>query len=199
MNYFLGVDLAAVEKRPTGICIMTERLACMTWTVHPDQAIVETAAYYRPRAVALDAPLSRPLKGGFRRCDRELRDVGVNVLPPGLDPMKKLTERGVNLARRLKLLGLTALETFPRGVRIFLGIPAWVRDRRELIERLKHLGLAGIPATASLHEVDAATCALMAYLWWIGLAQSYGGGREGVIMMPKPSVRTLLPLRPQVG
>ena len=196
MNYFLGVDLAAVERRPTGICIMTDRLTCMTWTVHTDQAILETAAYYRPRAVALDAPLGKPLRGGFRRCDRELRGVGVNVLPPGLGPMKKLTERGVNLSRKLRNLGLTSLETFPRGVRFFLGTPSGLRDRRELVEQLKQLGLAGIPVTASLHEVDAATCALMAYLWWIGLAQSYGGGREGVIVMPRPIVRALLPLKP---
>ena len=188
MRYFLGVDLAGVESRPSGICLLTEELTCLTWTLFSDREILETTSYFRPRAVALDAPLARPLRGWLRRCERELRAEGVKVLPSGLGPMEKLTRRGIRLSRRLRQLGYTTLETFPRGVQALLGITS---GRRGLGEGLKRLGLVGISETASIHELDAATCALISYLWWIGQARQYGGGREGVITMPLPAAQIL--------
>ncbi|MEM3096012.1 MAG: DUF429 domain-containing protein [Nitrososphaerota archaeon] len=187
-RYLIGVDLAASPRNPTGICLMTDKLTCLTWTAFTDQQILETVAYYRPAVTAFDAPLSRPILGGLRRCERELIREGIRLLPQTLSPMKRLAMRGMRLAERVRRMGSTVLETYPRGVQRLLGFSISRRPRHG-VSMLRKLGVAGLQPHPSIHEADAAICAFLAYLWLNGLTKEYGDKREKFITMPKSSAR----------
>ena len=62
---FLGVDLAASDKRPSGYCVLSSPdLSCETGIVMRDEELLELALSVRPRVVAIDAPLSLAANGG---------------------------------------------------------------------------------------------------------------------------------------
>ena len=55
----VGLDLAGVESRPTGFCILADMQA-QTCLVYTDKEILAKIRESNPRVVAIDAPLSLP-------------------------------------------------------------------------------------------------------------------------------------------
>ncbi|MEM2955132.1 MAG: DUF429 domain-containing protein, partial [Nitrososphaerales archaeon] len=107
---FLGIDLAGVETKDSGICVLDEDLRAKALTLRSDDEIIDYIIKTRPDIVAIDAPLSLPFgrcclkdtcscrnKGHLRQCDRELLKMKIKFFPITLGPMRKLTERGIKL------------------------------------------------------------------------------------------------------
>lgn len=197
----LGIDLAGSPKRPTGICRM-EGLAASTRVVFSDEEI-RSSVSPDVRLVAVDAPLSLPRDrcclrsecdcagtAHFRRCDLELREMGIRFFPLTLGPMRMLTERGIRLKRRLEEAGYEVVETFPGGAQDILGMPRQ-KDPVGLRRALNRFGVTGDIAkrTISPHELDAVTCALAARCCLTGRFLAVGDPDEGQIILPRPRQR----------
>jgi len=55
----VGLDLAGVEGRPTGLCVL-DYMKAETSLVYTDEEILKRIKGIRPEIVAIDAPLSLP-------------------------------------------------------------------------------------------------------------------------------------------
>jgi len=192
----LGVDLAGVESRPTGLCVL-KGLKAEVWVAWSDGEIVEAAHRHRPAVVAVDAPLSIPRgrrsleersSHHLRACDRALLKRGIKFFPVTLGPMRKLTARGMKLKEVLEAEGFKVIEVYPGGAQDMLGVPRKGAGKEALLEGLRRLGLEGLSSEASDHELDAATAALVGALYLAGLHEDLGDPEEGVIVMPKPGL-----------
>ncbi len=139
---YIGIDLAASEKRCTGFAALTEefsgRIVLRRATcIFGDIDIVNEVLYFRNYVsskviIAIDAPLSNAVK--FREVDRRMISLGFRVFPPTFKWMKVLTIRGTRLARELAKRGLKVIETHPRSVLLSSGCAS-------LCELVQQLGL----------------------------------------------------------
>lgn len=187
----VGLDLAGVESRPTGLCILKGWVA-ETSLVYTDDEIVRETEESNPRVVAIDAPLSLPAgrrsieqrtKVHLRECDKELLKRGIRFFPVTLGPMRKLTSRGIALRRVLEGKHFKVIEVYPGGAQDILGIPRKQRGLERLRVGLEKQGVKGLSKAVTDHELDAATCALVGRLFLEGKTVAYGAC-EQVIMMP---------------
>ncbi|MEM4576466.1 MAG: DUF429 domain-containing protein [Candidatus Nezhaarchaeales archaeon] len=183
---FLGIDLAASNKRPSGYCILHSKdLLCETGVVRSDEEIMELALKTWPKVIAIDSPLSRALRGcPFRGCDLEARKRGFMVLPLSMPSMTRLTERGIKLKESLGKAGFNVIEVFPTGGFKALGIKPPKRGFEEAVAGLKGLGLK-ICSVRSVHELDAVMAAYTAYKYFKGEVEVLGNVKEGFIVIPK--------------
>ena len=195
----VGLDLAGSPKRPTGFCLLRGRDA-ETADLFGDEEILAAVRAAAPALVAIDAPLNLPPgrtsihdRNGshYRVCDLELRRRGIPFFPITLGPMRGLTERGIQLRRAIEALGIRVVEMYPGGAQDVWRIPRARRDRAGLRRGLMRLGLKGLAAAASDHELDAATGALVGRELLAGRAEVYGNFEDGAIVMPAaaPAVR----------
>ena len=188
----VGLDLAGVESRPTGLCILAHMKA-QTCLVYADEEILKCIVDIKPELIAIDAPLSLPsgresidqrTDVHLRECDKELLRKGIKFFPVTLGPMRKLTSRGMNLKRALENRRLRVIEVYPGGAQDILGVPRKQRGLEKLRAGLKKLGVQGLSSRMSDHELDAITCALVAKLMLDGKTVAYGAS-EQTIIMPK--------------
>ena len=89
----VGVDLAAKQKNPTGICSLNQE-TCL-FTVYSNKDIITGVQDHMPELIALDAPLIKG-KIRIRKVDRYLMKYG--ALPPSIPSMKSLVQRGSKMA-----------------------------------------------------------------------------------------------------
>lgn len=188
----LGVDLAGVPERPTGICLLEGGVG-RTRLLYTDKEILEFVQETHPDLIAIDAPLNLPPgrksmadRNGahYRPCDIELRRRRIPFFPITLGPMRKLTERGIRLKRRLGAAGFRVVEIYPGGAQDIWGIPRAKRDREGLRRGLARLGIKGLTRAASDHELDAATGALTGFYFLAGRGDVLGDFQSGAIIMP---------------
>jgi len=93
----VGIDLAAEEHNPTGVCVFQDwQVRCTT--VKSDEEIVEFVRREAPDLIVVDAPLGMS-RGPWRDGEEELIRMGKRPLPLTMESMKKLVERGL-LERR---------------------------------------------------------------------------------------------------
>ena len=89
----VGLDLAGVETRPTGFCLLAGMKAetCLLYT---NEEILKIIDNCRPQVIAIDAPLSLPpgrktiedrSGGHLRKSDRELLKKRIRFFPITLD------------------------------------------------------------------------------------------------------------------
>ena len=186
----VGLDLAGVETRPTGFCKLTDMQA-ETSLMYTDTEILGSIRQIHPAVVAIDAPLSLPpgrkslqerTSVHLRECDRELLKRGIKFFPITLGPMRKLTERGIQLKQLLEAEGYNAVEAYPGGAQDVLGIPRKQRGLEKLKAGLEALGIKGLRSQLSDHELDAVTCAYVGKLFLEGKAVTYGAPNDGIVM-----------------
>ena len=185
----IGLDLAGVETRPTGYCKLLD-MKVETSLIYTDKEILCEIRKFRPRVVAIDAPLSLPPgrksleeRNGnhLRECDKELLKKGIKFFPITLGPMRKLTERGLGLKKILEEEKFVALEAYPGGAQDVLGIPRKQKGLEKLKAGLENLGMKGLTSEMSDHELDAVTCAYVGKLFLEGEAVIYGS-IDGIVM-----------------
>jgi len=188
----VGLDLAGVETRPTGFCIL-DGLYAQTVDLYTDKEIIQKTIECHPDVIGIDAPLSLPPgrvsleernAPHLRPCDRELIKTGVKIFPLTLGPMRKLTKRGIQLREIFEAEGFTVLEVYPGGAQDVFGIPRKQKGLDKLLAGLVNLGITGLNSQLSNHELDAATAAYVCKLYLEGKCVVYGSGKE-VIVMPK--------------
>jgi len=186
----VGLDLAGVETRPSGLCFLEDMMA-VTSMVYTNEELVEKIENRRNEVVAIDAPLSLPegrksieqkTNVHLRECDKELLRRGIKFFPVTLGPMRKLTERGICLRRTLENKGFRVIEVYPGGAQDILGIPRKQRGLQKLRAGLEKLGVKGLNGRMSDHELDAATCALVGKLFLEGKSATYGTADQAIIM-----------------
>jgi predicted nuclease with RNAse H fold len=189
----VGVDLAGVPHRPTGICLLRNWDA-QTELVYADDAIFGVIDREKPDLVTIDAPLSLPpgrksihQRNGqhFRPCDLELRRRKIRFFPITLGPMRVLTERGMALRDRMEDNGVQVVEIYPGGAQDVWGIPRAKHDMQGLRMGLGRMGIRGLREGCTDHELDAATAALVGRLYLQGKAEVYGDFSSGAIVMPR--------------
>ncbi|MFQ6069886.1 MAG: DUF429 domain-containing protein [Candidatus Aminicenantales bacterium] len=188
----LGVDLAGVEHRPTGMCIL-KGLKAHTFLLYKDEEILECIEREKPALVAVDAPLTLPPgrkpiaeRNGshFRPCDLELQRRKIRFFPITLGPMRKLTERGINLRGEIERRGFPCVEVYPGGAQDVFRIPRSRQSLKGLRLGLRHLGIKGLKKEITAHELDAATGALTGLLYLEHKADVFGDFSTGAIIMP---------------
>jgi len=190
----LGVDLAGVAHRPTGMCVL-KGMNASTFISHSDDEILECAEKEKPDLITVDAPLNLPPgrksieeRNGahFRVCDIELRQRKIPFFPITLGPMRMLTVRGMALKQTLEKRGFHVIEMYPGGAQDVWGIPRARRDMDGLRAGLQRLGIKGLEKDLSDHELDAATGALVGLHFLQDKAEVLGNFKDGAILMPKP-------------
>jgi predicted nuclease with RNAse H fold len=186
----IGLDLAGAESRPTGFCILKGMMA-ETSLVYKDEDALKRIEESKAEIVAIDAPLSLPAGREFieqrtsvhlRECDRELLRRGIRFFPVTLGPMRKLTERGMNLRRILEDKHLRVIEVYPGGAQDVLGIPRKQKGLERLRAGLERMGVRGLNDRMSDHELDAVTCALVGQIFSEGKSVTYGTPQQGIVM-----------------
>jgi predicted nuclease with RNAse H fold len=186
----VGLDLAGVETRPTGFCLLKD-LAAETCLFYTDKEIVDKIVTCNPRIVAIDAPLCLPpgrksieekTSVHLRESDRALLKMGIKLFPITLGPMRKLTERGIHLKNVLEAQKLTVIEAYPGGAQDVLGIPRKQRGVEKLRVGLENLGISRLDSKMSDHELDAVTCAYVGKLFLQGKAIAYGEPNHAIVM-----------------
>ena len=190
----LGIDLAGVPTRPTGICIL-KGMSAETTLVYTDEEIVQIAKTHEPAVITIDAPLTLPPgrktiedRSGehLRPCDRELLRRKIKFFPITLGPMRTLTKRGMALKEILQPLGCPVFEVYPGGAQDILGIPRKQKGLAEMKKGHQRLGIRGLKSKLADHELDAVTAAYVGKLFLEGKAEPYGDFETGVIVMPGP-------------
>ena len=184
-----GVDLAGSPARPTGVCILTGDRA-RTQLAFDDAEILDLIRGAGPDLVPIDAPLSLPPgrrdigdRNGehFRPCDRELQRRKICFFPITLGPMRMLTERGLRLKEEIEAAGLVPVECYPGGALDVWGLPRQQHDRDGLRRGLARLGVRGLRASMSGHELDAVAAALVGRDFFEGTAEMIGG-EDGMLL-----------------
>lgn len=190
---FVGIDLAASERRNTGFCVLfadKQKPFAETKILHSDEEIMQEIVKVAKEAkgqfvVAIDAPLSLPRgrslkdferkvkkKGGhFRQCDLELRKLGIKFLPVTLGGMRKLTLRGIGLKKRLKKFKAVVIEVYPTGAQRLLGI-----DKQGIKQFVDFYG------KKTPDELDAITAAYVALCYAKGKFVALGRGKKRIVM-----------------
>ena len=188
----LGLDLAGVEHRPTGVCVLRDN-EVETMLVFRDCEIIKLVEETHPEVVAVDAPLSLPegrvsleqkTNVHLRGCDRELLKRGIRFFPITLGPMRKLTNRGMALREILEGRGYKVIEVYPGGAQDVWGIPRKQKGLKELRDGLAKKSVKGLSEKMSDHELDAVSCALVGRLFMDGKSVNYGAEKQ-VVVMPK--------------
>jgi predicted nuclease with RNAse H fold len=190
----IGIDLAGTENRPTGFCIMNNKMNVKTKILYKDREIIKNILEEKPKIIAIDAPLSLP-KGRksleqksnihLRECDRELLRNKIKFFPITLGPMRELTKRGIRLKKILNKKGFEVIEVYPGGAQDLLKIPRKSKSIEGLRKGLEMLGIKGLSENMTDHELDAVTSAFVAKLYLEKKYIAYGDNDEGVIIMPK--------------
>lgn len=188
----VGLDLAGVETRPTGFCLLRQMTA-EARLLYTDSQILDAIIESTPDIVAVDAPLTLPpgrksieerTGNHLRPCDEELLRRRIRFFPVTLGPMRKLTVRGMALKTAIQAMNLKVIEVYPGGAQDVLHIPRKQQSLRFLKRGLEKLGLKGLADNSSDHELDAATCAYVGKLFLEGNACTYGT-EDYAIIMPK--------------
>jgi len=185
----IGLDLAGVESRPSGFCILDE-MKVKTFLAYTDKEIIQKIRELNPEIITIDAPLSLP-KGRksieertdvhLRKCDRELLKRGIKFFPITLGPMRKLTKRGIKLKRKLESKGYKVIEVYPGGAQDVLHISRKQRGLNKLRIGLEKLGIKGLTKDMTDHELDAVTCAYVGKLFLEGKSETLGD-KNGIVM-----------------
>ena len=207
----LGIDLRSGPRYPTGLAAMdrSRRLRLLSTARHDDEidAVIQRL---RPALVCIDAPLALPegrdcvdstcacaTAGILRAVDRFCIAAGYRVYPTLLPSMVGLTLRGIELADRLRTVGIAVLEVYPGMAQDILSIPRKRQGVDALARGVRRVGVRGLPrARVATHdELDAATCALVGVMYLDGATEQYDTAGEPPFVFPARVPDSMLPPR----
>lgn len=205
---FIGIDLTSSPKRPTACVGLDDKLHLIfDDLLSSDADILESIASYRPRIVAIDAPLGlpkglccleescscqplAPAKG--RACERELSRRGIACYyTTKKSIIKNMAYRAISLKREIVARGCEVIEVYPYATKVALfgrSIPSkWkpsgISFLRQRLAQLMPQLTAYLPRFN--HDLcDALIAAYNAYLYARGEAEAVGDLEEGAICVP---------------
>lgn len=195
----IGVDLTGSEKRPSGVCVLRGSVA-ETSMLSTDDQILAAIQSNAPVLVSIDSPLCLPYGrisvtdddpgrdefGIMRVCERTLKRRGINVYPCLLPSMQRLTQRGMELASRLRASGTPVIESYPGAAQDIMGIPRKGAGEHWLKQGLADFGVGGNFLTENVRhdELDAITSALVGSFFLAGKYEALGGPDEDPLIVP---------------
>jgi predicted nuclease with RNAse H fold len=208
---YLGIDPTSAPGRPSAFAVLDDQGSLQdVGLVGEDDDILALARRWRPRYLAIDAPLSLPegmccleesctcapaSPDGLKAAERALLKEGIGLFrTTKRSIIKAMIYRAMGLWRALEERGHTVVEVYPYAskVRLF-GRPIpkkttkagrqWLRGRLEGLVP----GLREHEGRLSHDELDAIVAAHTAYLRGQGRAEALGDPHEGVIYVPKAS------------
>jgi hypothetical protein len=188
--HVVGIDLAGSEKRQTGFCIL-DGMKAYTSVLYTDEEIIDKIEEVKPDIIAIDAPLSLPegrksiedrTNVHLRECDKELLRRRIKFFPITLGPMRKLTQRGIELKKILENKGFRVIEVYPGGAQDVLKIPRKQMGLDKLKEGLERLKIAGLTKEMNDHELDAVTSAFVGKLFLERKSETLGDKKNGIVM-----------------
>ena len=199
----VGIDLAGLERRETGIALLSGGWLALLGAMASDAEILSFVARCGPGpTVAINAPLTRP-RGRCcldddcacrhdpgtrsRQLERDLLHMGVPILATAL--IKVLARRGAHLAAACRAAGNEPLEVYPYATLRLLGLPTKGKrtkaGRRIIHDALQSLVPGLAHPEASEHQLDAVVCAYTAHLWRQGRTRTVGVADEGLMVIPE--------------
>jgi hypothetical protein len=209
MPSYLGIDPTSSERKPSAFAVLDEQRSLRDLgLVRDDDDILALARRWRPRYLAIDAPLSLP-KGmccleegcpcaptspdGLKAAERALLKEGIGLFrTTKRSIIKVMVCRAIRLRRALEEEGYDVMEVYPYAskVRLFSRpIPKKTTKagRQWLRQRLEGLvpGLREHQGALSHDELDAVVAAYTAYLRGQDQAEAVGDRQEGAIYVPK--------------
>ena len=195
----VGVDLTGSEARPTGVALLHNNKV-KTLQINTDDDMIDYIVKSKPDLVSIDSPLSLPFGrisvfdddpgrdefGIMRICERVLKKRGVNAYPTLLPSMQKLTKRGIELAGRLRKMGIPVIESYPGVVQDIIGLPRKQASLRLLKKGLGKFGLTGefLKKDVSHDEIDAITSAIVGLFFLSHDYEAIGDLRENLMIIP---------------
>ncbi len=185
MPTVVGVDLAVPGRGWIGLAAVEARSLVLESAALTREAVyvAEYVMSHVPHMVVIDAPLSLPERGGFRRAERwAMRMLSARLLPLTLASMRLLASTGAELRQRLQWT--TVVETHPSSAARLAG----AADAEAFLECL---GLSpglprGMPRSKRRHVVDAVVAAAVGALLARGEALLYGD--DAVFVFPRPGL-----------
>jgi len=185
----VGIDLTGSESKASGWCVLSDDTVNTALVYSDDDLVLRTIAAM-PTVVSIDSPLTLPDGrisvfdddpgraefGIMRFCERELKRRGVNVYPALIPSMQRLTARGIQLATRLRSLGVPVIESYPGAAQDIMGIVRKRKGLEHLAKGLSEFGIRGIPPVdrISHDELDAITSAVVGAFFWSGRVERLG-------------------------
>lgn len=195
----VGIDLTGSEQRPTGVALLKNNHV-ETLQINTDDDMINYIIQAKPDIVSIDSPLSLPIGrisvfdddpgrdkyGILRICERVLKKRGVNAYPTLLPSMQKLTKRGIELANRLRKLGIPTIESYPGVVQDIIGLPRKQASLKLLKQGLGKFGLSGdfLKKDVSHDEIDAITSAIVGLFFLSKDYEAIGDLRENLMIIP---------------
>lgn len=195
----VGIDLTGSETRLTGWCFLDHDYA-ITKRLGSDRDLIRETVEMKPDLVSIDSPLSLPkgrvsvtdddpgrrTYGIMRECERILKRRGINVYPSLIPSMQKLTERGIQLAKEFRSLGLPVVESYPGAAQDILEIPRKRASLELLAKGMEQFGVRGefLSQVVSHDELDAITSAMVGHFFWSGRFEALGNEEEDYLIIP---------------
>lgn len=199
----IGIDLTGSEEKASGWAYMeSNKVQCRK--IKSDKEIVESITRLNPDIISIDSPLAYPKGrcccrkdcdcskyGIMRKSEKMLRHFGITVYPCLIDSMIALTTRGMNLAKQLRKMGYTVIESYPGVAQDVLMIPRkgkTVEQFHHLKQGLESFGIVGDLVSnphISHDEVDAITSALVGYFYLNGQYVALGNDDEDYLIVPR--------------
>ncbi|MCX7907962.1 MAG: DUF429 domain-containing protein [Ignavibacteria bacterium] len=172
----LGIDLAAKENNITGVCLM-ENFFCKVMTIHTDIEILSVVNEFKPKLLAVDAPLSLE----NRKCDIMLKKYG--AMPLKVKSIRELAVRAINLVSEIKIdKRIKVIEVFPTATAKILRI--YDKKFKSRLENLMNFVELDSKCLLSDDEFDAFMCSFTGLLFQKKLAIGVGDS-FGKIYIPK--------------
>lgn len=194
----IGIDLVSSEERETGYCILKGNMAT-TSRLKTDTEMIDLAIKSGVTLVSIDSPLSIPRGrtsyfdddpnrafGITRLCERQLKKRGINSYPALIPSMQKLTQRGVELAKKFRKLGIPVIESYPGAAQDIMSIPRKQAGLKYLTDGMAEFGIKGAFTSeeVSHDELDAITSAIVGYFYWSGMYEGLGDEVEDYLIIP---------------
>jgi predicted nuclease with RNAse H fold len=197
----IGIDLTGLERRPTGVCILRGKDACLS-LVSSDEDIIRIVEENGGGLISIDSSLGLPAGrccvqdscecrryGIMRECERILRKRGIRVYPTLIQSMQNLTLRGIRMARTFRDAGYTVIESYPGAAQDILQFPRKKINLRQLEKDLMAMGI--VPHSdrepVTHDQLDALTSALVGYFYLAGMYEAIGNEDEGYLVLPELS------------
>ena len=194
-----GIDLTGSEKKASGLAILKGNKV-NTALIKSDDDIIKNLLDSKVELVSIDSPLSLPNGrtsvfdddpkreeiGIMRACERILKRRGVNVYPALIPSMQRLTKRGIELAQKIRRIGIPVIESFPGAAQDVLQIPRKKTDLFFLKQGLIDFGLKGRWEVEQIShdELDAITSALVGQFFACDYYEEIGDTSENYLILP---------------
>lgn len=173
-----GLDLSGKEESISGFATIENGILIYINSLHTNKEILEVVLKFKPKVIAIDAPLSHAEK--YRLVDLRLRKLGLKVLPPGWKGMRTLVSRALKLKEIFEKYSIEIIETHPLSAIRYASIKKW----HDLIKK-GVIRLAKDVWPRNKDEEDAVIAATVAWLYVLGKAACIKEKDGKVYLLPK--------------